>query len=251
MTQIIGKGCATQVAPLLVTDQPPAYTNRIVGYTAYHQGRLDAIVLINTAIANVSETSKNSLTINLSLPNFAGKTLYLSYLTAAGADAKHGTTWNGTSYEQSGDGTPTKVDNAVHTAVVASNGAATLTLRDSQAVVANIGSYVGTRPANRTACSALARTVPDAESETSTGTGSASSSTQSSAAASSSSMRLLSSSSPLSSTSILTASTSMMTAIMGSSSPTATATSVTSAFARQFLKFTLTTMIGLVVTLFL
>src|SRR5271156_6498320 len=184
MTQIIGKGCATQVAPLLVTGQPPAYNNRIVGYTAYHQGQLAAIVLINTVIANVSETSKNNLTIDLFLPNFAGKTLYLSYLTAAGADAKRGTTWNGTSYEQSGDGTPTKVNNAVYTAVVASNGAATLTLRDSQAVVANIGSYVGTDPANRTACSALARTVPDAASETLAGTSSASSS-----------MRLLSSSS--------------------------------------------------------
>lgn len=236
MTQIIGKGCATQVAPLLVTGQPPAYNNRIVGYTAYHQGQLAAIVLINTVIANVSETSKNNLTIDLFLPNFAGKTLYLSYLTAAGADAKHGTTWNGTSYEQSGDGTPTKVDNAVRTAVVASNGAATLTLRDSQAVVANIGSYVGTHPANRTACSALASTVPDPANETLTGTSSASSSMQSAAS---------------SSTSILTASTSMMTAIMGSSSPTATATSVTGALTRQFLKFTLTTMIGLVVTLFL
>jgi Glycosyl hydrolase family 79 C-terminal beta domain len=246
MTQIIGKGCATQVAPLLVTGQPPAYINRIVGYTAYHQGQLATIVLINTAIANVSETSKNSLTIDLFLPNFAGKTLYLSYLTAAGADAKHGTMWNGTSYEQSGDGTPTKVNNTIHTVVVASNGTARLTLRDSQAVVANIGSYVGSHPANRTACSALARTVPDAASEVSTGMGSASSSTQSSTA-SSSSMRLSASSS----TSILTASTSMMTAIMGSSSPTAAATSVTGAFAKQFLKFTLTTMIGLVITLFL
>ena len=243
MTQIIGKGCATQVAPLIVTGQPPTYNNRIVGYTAYHKGRLGAIILINTVIANVSETSKNSLTIELFLPNFAGKTLYLSYLTAAGADAKHGTTWNGTSYEHSGDGTPTKVDNAVLTAIVASNGAARLTLRDSQAVVANIGSYVGTNPANRTACSALARTVPDAESETSTN--GASSSTQSSAA--SSSMRALSSSS----TSILTASTSMMTSMMGSSSPTAMANSVAGAFARLSSKFTLTTMIGLVVTLFL
>lgn len=243
MTQIIGKGCATQVTPLIVTGQPPTYNNRIVGYTAYHKGRLGAIILINTVIANVSETSKNSLTIELFLPNFAGKTLYLSYLTAAGADAKHGTTWNGTSYEHSGDGTPTKVDNAVLTAVVASNGAARLTLRDSQAVVANIGSYVGTNPANRTACSALARTVPDAESETSTS--GASSLTQSSAA--SSSMRALSSSS----TSILTASTSMMTSMMGSSSPTAMANSVAGAFARLSSKFTLTTMIGLVVTLFL
>jgi hypothetical protein len=242
MTQIIGKGCATRVAPLLVTGQPPAYDNRIVGYTSYHQGQLASIVLINTAIANVSDTSKNSLTIDLSLPAFAGKTLYLSYLTAAGADAKHGTTWNGTSYEQSGDGTATKVDNAIQTVVIGSNGAATVTLRDSQAVVANLGSYVGTNPFNVSACAALARSVPDAASSTSTGTSSSSSSTQSSAA---SSMRLSSS------TSILSSSTSMMTSMMGSSSssPTATATSGTVAFSRQFVKLTLTTIIGLVITL--
>ena len=58
-----------------------------------------------------------ALRIDLSLPGFAGQTLYLSYLTADGADAKHGATWNGTSYEQSGDGAPTKVDDVEHTAV--------------------------------------------------------------------------------------------------------------------------------------
>jgi hypothetical protein len=240
MTQIIGRGCATRIAPLVVTGQPPAYDNRIAGYTSYHQGQLASIILINTAIANVSDTAKNSLTIDLSLPAFAGKTLYLSYLTADGADAKHGATWNGTSYETSGDGTPTNVDNAVHTAVIGSNGAATVVLRDSQAVVANVGAYVGTNIANKTACAALARVSPDAALETSTGTSSASSSTQSSAA---SSMRLSSS------TSILSSSMSTVTSMMGSSSPTATATSGTGAFSRQFLKLTLVTIIALLVTL--
>ena len=234
MTQIIGKGCATRVAPLAVTGQPAAYQNRIVGYTAYHQGQLASIILINTAIANVSDTSKNSLTIDLSLPQFGGQTLYLSYLTATGADAKSGATWNGTSYEQSGDGTPTKVDDAVHTVAVGGDGAATVTLRDSQAVVANLGSYVGAKAANATACAVLAQTSPDAAS--STGTSGSSSSTQSSAA---SSARLTTSS--------------IMSTVMGTSSlssPTATATtSGTCAFSRQFLKLTLTTMIGLVVTL--
>jgi hypothetical protein len=231
MTQIIGRGCATRIAPLVVTGQPPAYDNRIAGYTSYHQGQLASIILINTAIANVSDTAKNSLTIDLSLPAFAGKTLYLSYLTADGADAKHGATWNGTSYETSGDGTPTNVDNAVHTAVIGSNGATTVVLRDSQAVVANVGAYVGTNIANKTACAALARVSPDAALETST---------QSSAA---SSMRLSSS------TSILSSSMSTVTSMMGSSSPTATATSGTGAFSRQFLKLTLATIIALLVTL--
>jgi hypothetical protein len=240
MTQIIGRGCATRVAALTVTGQPAMYDNRIVGYMSYNQGALSSIILINTVIANVSDSAKNSLTIDLSLPDFSGQTLYLSYLTADGADAKHGATWNGTSYEKSGNGTPTKVDEAVHTVVVSSNGAATVTLRDSQAVVANIGSYVGTNAANQTACAALARVSRDAASPMSTS--SASSSTQSSAA---SSMRLSSS------TSILSSSLSTVTSMMGSSSPTATATATsgTGAFARQMFKLTLTTAVGLILTL--
>jgi hypothetical protein len=239
MTQIIGKGCATQIASLAVTGQPPAYDNRIVGYGSYHQGQLASIILINTVIANISDTAKNNLTIDISLPNFAGKTLYLSYLTADGADAKHNATWNGTSYEQSGNGTPTVVDDSVHTVVVGSNGAATITLRDSQAVVANIGSYVGTNPTNATACTELAAEASDPDGAVSTSTSTGTSSTQSSAA---SSIRL-------SSTSILGSSTSMMTSVMGSSSPSSTATSGTGAFSKQFFKLTLTTIIGLVVAL--
>lgn len=224
MTQIIGRGCATRIAALTVTGQPAAYDNRIVGYTSYHQSALSSIILINTVIANVSDSAKNNLTIDLSLPNFSGETLYLSYLTADGADAKRGATWNGTSYEESGDGTPTTVDDTVHTVIVGSDGAATVTLRDSQAVVANIGSYVGTNAANTTACAALARISSDAAS-------SASSSTQSSAA---SSMRL---------------SSSTVTSMMESLSPTTTATSGTGPFSRQVLKLTLTTVVGLLLTL--
>lgn len=231
MTQIIGRGCATRVAALTVTGQPAVYDNRIVGYMSYNQGALSSIILINTVIANVSDGAKNSLTIDLSLPDFSGQTLYLSYLTADGADAKHGATWNGTSYEKSGNGTPTKVDEAVHTVVVSSNGAVTVTLRDSQAVVANIGSYVGTNAANKTACAALARVSRDAASSTST--------------SSASSMRLSSS------TGILSSSLSTVTSMMGSSSPTATATATsgTGAFARQMFKLTLTTVVGLILTL--
>jgi hypothetical protein len=159
MAQIIGRGCATRVTALTVTGQPGAYENRIAGYTSYHHGWLSSIILINTVIANVSDSAKNSLAIDLSLPDFSGQPLYLSYLTADGADAKHGATWNGTSYENSGDGTPTVVDDTAHAVVVSSNGAATVILRDSQAVVANMGSYVGAHAANRTACAALTRVL--------------------------------------------------------------------------------------------
>jgi hypothetical protein len=157
MAQIIGRSCATRVAALTVTGQPGAYENRIAGYTSYHRGVLWSIILINTAIANVSDSTKNSLAIGLLLPDFSGQTLYLSYLTVDGADAKHGATWNGTSYENRGDGSPAVVDDTVHTVIVSSNGTAMVMLRDSQAVVANMGSYVGAHAANQTACAVLTR----------------------------------------------------------------------------------------------
>src|SRR2546423_10866447 len=86
MAQITGRGCATHVAALVVTGQPGAYGNRIAGYTSYHRGVISSIILINTAIVNVSDSTKNSLAISLSLPDFSGQTLYLSYLTVDGAD---------------------------------------------------------------------------------------------------------------------------------------------------------------------
>src|SRR5271169_5837156 len=103
MAQIIGKECSTQITRMNITHdegQPPSYDNRVVAYNSYKSGKLAAIILINTQMANVSDASKNSLTFTLNLPDFAGELLYLSYLTSDGTDAKSGTTWNGTSYEQ-------------------------------------------------------------------------------------------------------------------------------------------------------
>jgi hypothetical protein len=165
MAQIIGKECSTQITQLNIvhTDgQPPSYDNRIVAYNSFKSGKLAAIILINTQIANVSDTSKQGLTFNLHLPDFAGEKLYLSYLTSDGANAKSGTTWNGTSYEQSGDGTVTVVDNTVHHVPIGSDGSALVNIRDSQAVVANIGSFVGSGQGNAAACAVFAAVTPTA-----------------------------------------------------------------------------------------
>jgi hypothetical protein len=165
MAQIIGKECSTQITQLNITHtdgQPPSYDNRIVAYNSFKSGKLAAIVLINTQIANVSDTSRHGLTFKLHLPDFAGEKLYLSYLTSDGADAKSGTTWNGTSYERSGDGTVTVVDKTVHRVPIGSDGSATVNIRDSQAVVANIGSFVGSGQGNAAACAAFAAVTPQA-----------------------------------------------------------------------------------------
>ena len=163
MAQIVGKECSTQIAPLAITHtdgQPAAYDNRIVGYTSFKAGKLAAVILINTQIANVSESSKPGLSFSLHLPHLAGQTLYLSYLTAAGADATSGTSWNGSSFERSGDGTASVEDHTVHSAIVSSDGVATLSIRDSQAVVANVGAFVGSGGVDEAACAKFANVTP-------------------------------------------------------------------------------------------
>ena len=125
--------------------------------------------MLNTQIANVSDSNKDSISIDLSLPAFAGRTLYLSYLTADGADAFHNVTWNGFSYEISGDGLATAVDSTQHTVSISGDGRASVPLRASQAVVANIGSIIGSEAVNATACAALAMQFP-ASADTGNGT---------------------------------------------------------------------------------
>ncbi|KIV77901.1 hypothetical protein PV11_09677 [Exophiala sideris] len=166
--QAIGPTCQAQVGGYDFTDAPGDYGGRIAGYSIYQDGTLATIVLINSNPANVSETNKPTLTFTLSLPTqFAGKDLYLAYLTNDGADAQHGTTFDGVSYEESGDGTATRVNSTVAMVTIGSDGTAKVPIRDTQAVVANIGSPVGQMAANKSACAALASSTPDAETGTS------------------------------------------------------------------------------------
>lgn len=159
--QIIGPSCQAQVAEYDIGAYPENYGGRLVAYSVYQAGELATIVVINSNQANVSLSSKPSVTVDLSLPSsLAGKVLHLAYLTNDGADATAGTTWNGISFEQSGNGTPTQVDNTDQTVTVGSDGSVSFTVRDSQAVVANIGSRVGNGRANSTACSAIAQRSP-------------------------------------------------------------------------------------------
>jgi len=144
MTQIIGTGCAARVAELPVTF-PANYENRIAAYAAFQNDRLSSITVINTLMLNATQP-KGSVSVTLSLPDFAGQTLYISELTADGADSRFNTTWNGLSYEQSGTGLPTVVNITIPAVKVGSDGKVTFSVRDSQAVVANIGMQIGTGP---------------------------------------------------------------------------------------------------------
>ena len=169
MDQLIGGGCTTRVCPMPVTQFPGGYQDRATAYATYQQEIIAAFVLMNTKLANASEINKGTITYNLSLPSLSGQTLYLSYLTADGADSANGTLWNGISYEKSGDGTPSIVNNTVQTARIGPDGTVSIAVRDTQAVIANLGRQIGTGPPsqyNDTACRGLGMTKQVAKPDT-------------------------------------------------------------------------------------
>lgn len=141
MAQLIGAANGTMRAASLGI-QP--HNNNARAYATYSSGNFDSIVLLNTQQANSSNTNKGSLNFTLSLPDLRGKTLHLSYLTADGADSTQNTTWNGISYETS-FGQPETVDKSDHTIDIDSNGSVTIPVRDSQAVIAHVGSRLGSQ----------------------------------------------------------------------------------------------------------
>lgn len=161
MAQIIGKACNTRVAPLSI-GFPQNYANRLGAYAIYQSGNLASVVLLNTLESNASTANKNYVTFNVSFPGAAGQTVFLSYLTADGADSTKNTTWNGVNYEQTGTCQPTVQSTTTNTTTVSQYGYALISVRDSQAVVANLGSVVGSGAYNATACSALGLTLPAA-----------------------------------------------------------------------------------------
>lgn len=173
--QIIGPTCTAQVSQYSLSSVPSGYDSYLRAYSIYQAGSLASIAVINAKMANSSESDKANLTVSISLPSsLAGETLHLAYLTNDGVDAKYNTTWNGISYEETGDGTPTQVSDDDETITVGDDGTVSITVRDSQAVVANIGSKVGTGSADKTACSAMAAKSSGTNSNTSESTSSAS-----------------------------------------------------------------------------
>lgn len=159
--QIIGPTCTAQVSQISLDSPPSGYDGYLRAYSIYQSGSLSSVAIINAKMANVSESDKSNLTVSLSMPtSLAGKTVYLSYLTNDGVDAKYNTTWNGISFEQSGDGTPTQVSDADDTVTIGSDGSLTISIRDSAAVVGQIGSKVGSLKADSTACETMASQSP-------------------------------------------------------------------------------------------
>ncbi|KUI65934.1 Beta-glucuronidase [Cytospora mali] len=178
--QIIGPTCQAQVSQYSLSDLPSDYTGFVRAYSIYQAGSLQSIAVINSKSANTTETNKANLTVSVTLPSsLAGKTVHLAYLTNDGIDAKYNTTWNGISFEQDSLGTATQLDDSDETVTVGDDGSLSFSVRDSAAVVANIGSKVGDGlTADKTACSALASRTPGTHASTSGTSSSAASATR-------------------------------------------------------------------------
>ncbi|KAK6833263.1 glycoside hydrolase family 79 protein [Apiospora arundinis] len=160
--QIIGPSCNAQVYQVQPKEFPGGYKGYVKVYSVYQGGQLASVVAINSKPANVSASDKPSLDIKVSLPkSLSGKQMHLARLTNEGADATHNTTWNGISYEKNNDGTPSQVHDDDETASVESDGTLTITVRDSEAVVANLENKVGKGlKADKTACAAFIEKSP-------------------------------------------------------------------------------------------
>jgi hypothetical protein len=143
VAQIIGNGNGTtQISALKTSNVGSGYTGRIRSYAAYANDKIQAVVMINSKEAN-SSASKGSFTFNLNLGSAnANKDIYLSYLTAPGAESQTDVTWNGMHYDDI-TGNSTIVDDSQNKFTLDGSGKVTVQVRDSQAIVANIGSKIG------------------------------------------------------------------------------------------------------------
>lgn len=145
-------------------------------YAGYGEGRLTSVVIINAMQANASEARKDSLNVSLSLEGYEGQTLFLSYLTAPGADSTNETVWNGMHYSDN-HGTAPLVADTVQNITIGQDGTALVSVRDSQAVIAYIGARLGTNQV------LLNSTIPDDTDDGGTNNTSTGNSTESSESA--------------------------------------------------------------------
>lgn len=144
MAQIIGNGNGTtQIAELPSNKIDSNYLGYIRAYSAYANEKLQAVVLINSKLANASDENKGSFVFELNLGSEnANKDVYLSTLTADGGDSLSGTEFNGMTFSDI-DGKMTIIDNTLNTVRTSGSGSVSISVRDSQAIVANIGWLLG------------------------------------------------------------------------------------------------------------
>ncbi|KAF2010022.1 glycoside hydrolase family 79 protein [Aaosphaeria arxii CBS 175.79] len=142
IAQIIGNGNGTTQIASVKASGSGDYKGRIRAYASYAQGVLRSLVLINSKMANSSE-SKGSFTFNLDLgSDYQDRDVFISYLTADGAESLDTTTFNAMKYSDT-DGLASRANEDPAPIRTSSTGAISIPVRDSEAVVANIEWLLG------------------------------------------------------------------------------------------------------------
>lgn len=165
--QIIGASCNSKIAQVQLSNTPGSYNNRLASYAVYRGTALTSIVMLNTQLTYASG-SAGSQNFDISVPNWAGKTVYLAVLTADGVDSTSDVTWNGISYEQSGTGQPSTVNGTIWSMTVGQDGSLSVPVRDSQVVVVSTFA-LGHEQVNQANCNNLAATATEGGSNTNGG----------------------------------------------------------------------------------
>jgi hypothetical protein len=143
IAQVIGNGNGTTQIGSITPSVGGSYKGRIRAYSVYANGEIQAAVLINSKPAAASDSNKNSYTFELNLgTENANKDVYLSYLTADGAESLSGTMWNGMTYDDV-TGLASQTDKSVTKLRTDGSGAVSVPVRDTQAVVANLDWQLG------------------------------------------------------------------------------------------------------------
>jgi hypothetical protein len=147
MAQIIGNGNGTtQIGVLNTNSVTGAYKGYIRAYAAYAQGMLRAVILINSKVAEASTEPKASFQFDLDLgQENAKKTMWLSYLTGPGADSTSDVTFNNMKFDDE-DGSMSRTAENDYVTETDDTGLVSIYLRDSEAVVVNIGDLLGSKP---------------------------------------------------------------------------------------------------------
>jgi hypothetical protein len=144
MAQIIGNGNGTtQIGDIPVKDVGKDYKGRIRAYAAYAQDHLQAVVLINAKPAFKADAPAPGFIFKLNLGEENGnKNIYISYLTAPGAESQRDTKFNGMVFSSTTGETIIDDKNA-YILRTSPAGIASISVRDTEAVVVNIGSLLG------------------------------------------------------------------------------------------------------------
>lgn len=155
--QIVGGACNVRIAQIPVVDRyvhaaslgEDAGNDRQAAYTIYTDNQISGFAFVNSMQSNASHPKNKFVNYTFTLDEVKNTEVFLSYLSAPGTDSLDNTTWNGVQYDPRtgvpGPAPATPNSNWSQSVRGDEHGAIAIPVPDGTAVVANIGSRLGSR----------------------------------------------------------------------------------------------------------